>query len=63
MKTAKLIFSLLLLTLVLILVFQNTESVDTRILWATVSAPRAVLLIGTGSAGFLAGFVVARLWR
>lgn len=63
MKTVKLVLLLLSLTLVVIVVFQNTESVDTRILWATVSAPRAALLIGTSSAGFLAGFVVARLWR
>ena len=63
MKTVKFLFLLLILALVVIVVLQNTESVDTRILWATVSAPRAALLIGTSCAGFLAGFVVARLWR
>ncbi len=50
--------------LALILVLQNTETVDTRILFITVTMPRAVLLLITfllgGIAGLLADFLRKR---
>lgn len=48
--------------LVLIVVLQNTESVETRILFMTVSMPRAVLLFVTLLIGFVLGLVAAS-WR
>lgn len=47
----------------LILVFQNTASVDTRILFVTVSMPRALLLVVTAGIGFVAGLLVAAKGR
>ena len=52
----------LLAVFVLIVVLQNTGPVDTRLLFVTVSLPRAVLLISTLIIGFLLGLVAAS-WR
>lgn len=63
MKPLKLILLAVLVALVLIIVVQNTETVESKILFATVSVPRAYLLIGTGFVGFLAGYVAAVMRR
>ena len=42
----------------LILIIQNVETVETRILFYTFSLPRAFLLFGT----FVVGFVLGSLW-
>jgi uncharacterized integral membrane protein len=46
---------------VLILVLQNTETVDTRLLFITVSMPRAVLLFTTFLGGVAVGLLLAFL--
>lgn len=43
---------------VVIVILQNTAAVETRLLFADVSMPLAVLLIVTGGFGFVAGLVV-----
>ena len=63
MKEIKLFLLVVLVTLVLIIVVQNTETVDSKILFTTVSMPRAFLLIGTGFVGFLAGYLAALMRR
>jgi uncharacterized integral membrane protein len=63
MKQLKLVLLVLLTALIVIVVLQNTETVETQLLWTTVSIPRAVLLVGTGFAGFLAGYVTALFRR
>ena len=45
--------------LVLIVVLQNTEAVETRLLFLTVTMPRAVLLFGTLLIGFALGVLTA----
>ena len=45
--------------LVLIVVLQNTETVETRLLFVTVTMPRAVLLFGTLLTGFALGVLTA----
>jgi len=40
---------------------QNTGSVETRILFMKVTMPRAILLISTFLAGFVAGTITASL--
>lgn len=45
--------------LVLIVVLQNTESVDTKILFLTMTMPRAALLFGALIVGFLLGLFTA----
>ena len=44
---------------VLIVVLQNTEIVDTRVLFVTVSMPRAALLFGALVVGFIIGIFAA----
>ena len=45
--------------LVLIVVLQNTQAVETRLLFLTVTMPRAVLLFGTLLIGFALGVLTA----
>ena len=42
-----------------ILVIQNTETVETRILFATVAMPRAILLAITFLLGIIVGLLIA----
>ena len=52
------------LILVLIIVLQNTEAVETKLLFMTITAPRAVLLFGTTVAGYVLGiFTAARFGK
>ncbi len=45
--------------LVVIVVLQNTEIVETQILFTTISMPRAALLFGTLVIGFMLGILTA----
>ena len=54
---AKLIGAAVAAVIAIILVVQNTESVETRILYATVERPRAVLLFITVFLGFALGLL------
>ncbi len=50
--------------LVLIIVLQNTEAVETKLLFMTITVPRAVLLFGTTVAGYVLGiFTGARFGK
>lgn len=62
MGRIKLLVALILAVLCIILVVQNTETVETRILFATVSMPRALLLVLTTLVGFVVGLLVAWGW-
>ena len=55
----KLAVVLISITVIVILVLQNREHVDTHVLFAKVTMPHAVLLTVTTGIGFLAGFLVA----
>ncbi len=59
MQKAKIIAATLLGILALIVVVQNTDAIETRLLFATVTMPRAVLLFGTLLVGFAGGVLVA----
>jgi len=59
MAKAKLILVLFLVAVTLIVVFQNTESVETKFLFLTVTMPRAALLAITGLIGVAVGIVIA----
>lgn len=49
------VVALLLVTLI----WQNTEPVETRFLFVTLTMPRAALLATTGLGGFILGLLVA----
>ena len=55
----KLIGAAILAIVVVIVVLQNTEPVQTRLLFAEVTMPRAVLLFLTTAIGFVLGMLVA----
>ena len=45
--------------LVLIVVLQNTDAVETKLLFMTVTVPRAALLFGTLIVGYILGILTA----
>lgn len=52
---------LVLAVLVVIVVLQNTQAVETRFLFATIVMPRAVLLLVSAAIGFVLGVLVSLL--
>lgn len=59
MERFKLIVMVVLATLGMIVVLQNTEPVETSILIWTMTMPRAVLLFGTSFIGFAIGVLTS----
>ena len=59
MVKLKLSAALAMILIVLIVVFQNTELVETKLLFVTVTMPRAALLAITMLIGVAAGILVA----
>ena len=58
MRDLKLITAAIVAILVAILVVQNTEPVETHLLFATVAMPHAVLIFISAAAGFALGVLV-----
>lgn len=59
MTKAKIIVAAIAAVTMIIVIVQNTEAVDTRILFITVTMPRAVLLLLTFGVGAVVGLLVA----
>ena len=59
MAKAKLIAALVLAVLVIIVVLQNTQPVETKILLMTIEMPRAALLATTMLIGMAVGMLIA----
>ena len=59
MARVKQIAALILAALALIIVLQNTQSVETKFLFATVTMPRAALLAVTMLIGIVVGILIA----
>ena len=59
MARVKLALVVILTLLAVILILQNTAPVETRILFATITMPRAVLLIITWLGGVAVGLLAA----
>ena len=59
MQKLKIVSVALVGLLVLIVVLQNTESVETRVLFFSITMPRAALLFGALVAGFVVGVFTA----
>lgn len=55
LKVAAVVLSLVIVAIV---IFQNTEQVQTKILFMTIAMPRAVLLFITAALGFGAGLLM-----
>jgi len=63
MRDLKLITASVLAILVAILVFQNTEPVETHLLFGTVAMPHAVLIFISVAAGFALGVLLTMSLR
>ncbi len=63
MKRAKIVVEVIVTLLILIVVLQNTQAVETKLLFVTVTMPRALLLIVTLLAGLILGIVSGRHYR
>ena len=57
MKRAKLILATVITVVAIITILQNTEAVETKLLFMTVTMPRALLLIVTLMVGFILGLL------
>jgi uncharacterized integral membrane protein len=57
MNNTKTIIAVILGLLAVIVIVQNTATVETNILWITISMPRAVLLAVTFALGALSGIL------
>ena len=59
MVRAKLIIALILIAVIIVVVFQNTQPVETKFLFVTMTMPRAALLGITLLIGIAVGMLVA----
>ena len=59
MKRIKMFGPVVLAVLGMIVIIQNTEPVETRVLFFTITMPRAVFLLGTTLVGFALGVLVS----
>jgi len=59
MTRTKLIVILVLAIFCIVVVLQNTQAVETRILFVTITMPRAILLFLASLVGFVAGIILA----
>lgn len=63
MRRLRIIATVTLAALAVIVILQNTAPVETRLLFATVTMPRAALLILTTLAGFALGLLTSYIGR
>jgi putative membrane protein len=63
MERFKLTSIAVLVVLGVIIILQNTQPVETRILFMTITMPRAILLMGTTLIGFALGVLVSFLFQ
>ena len=59
MKRAKIIVAAILAILLIIIVVQNRQPVATKLLFATITMPRAMLLLVSTLIGFALGLIAA----
>lgn len=59
MNRFKMISIAILALLGVIIILQNTEPVETRLLFMSITMPRAILLMGTTLIGFALGILVS----
>jgi uncharacterized integral membrane protein len=59
MNKVKIIVAAAMAVLLVVIILQNTQQVETRLLFATISMPRAVLLLATLVVGFVIGLLTA----
>ena len=63
MNRFKMISIAILTLLGIIIILQNTEQVETRLLFLSITMPRAILLMGTTLIGFALGVLVSLFFQ
>jgi len=63
MERFKLIVTAILAMLGVVIILQNTEPVETKLLFLSITMPRAILLMGTTLIGFALGVLVSLFFR
>ncbi|MHC5002376.1 MAG: LapA family protein [Planctomycetota bacterium] len=61
MTALRLIAAVVIAVLAIVVIAQNTETVETHLLFVTISMPRAILLISTLAIGFVLGLLAAAI--
>lgn len=62
MDKAKLIIAAIVAAILIILILQNSDDVEIRVLFATIIMPRAVLIVITALSGFVIGVLMAMVY-
>ena len=63
MKNIKIILITVVVSLSVVVALQNTQQVETKFLFTTITMPRVLLLLATLTLGFIIGFITAGLLR
>jgi len=63
MERFKMISTAILALLGIIIILQNTEPVETKLLFFSITMPRAILLMGTTFIGFALGVLVSLFFK
>jgi len=63
MKNIKIILITLILAMAVVVSLQNTQVVETKFLFTTITLPRVLLLLPTFGLGYFSGFITPSLLR
>jgi uncharacterized integral membrane protein len=63
MKNIKIILISVVLSLAVVVALQNTQQVETKFLFTSITMPRVLLLLATLTLGFIIGIITAGLLR
>ena len=63
MKNIKIILVTVIVSLSVVVALQNTQEVETKFLFTSITMPRVMLLLATMALGFIIGFITAGLLR
>ena len=61
MRIPRLIIAAIVVLAIVVLIIQNTEAVETRIFFITITLPRAILLGTTLALGWVVGLITSEL--
>ena len=63
MKNIKIVLITVVVSLAVVVAVQNTQQVETKFLFTSITMPRVLLLLATLAVGFIIGFITAGLLR
>jgi uncharacterized integral membrane protein len=63
MKNIKIVLITVVVSLSVVVALQNTQQVETKFLFTSITMPRVLLLLSALALGFVIGFITAGLLR